>query len=286
MPFAYVTYCSGYYGTAKEKITEPSGDVVLFPNEDKTVWTGSGKFGCYYENNSFDARPALYQCSPCCASYVEVSAGECSPDTCISLPVIVDCDLPYAKIEVTSEECECGGCAVTFDSETIEETCGDTECCGDDCSGLAGWSIALYDEDPFDICCETPCTEPIFTCSGTSCPIECTTECLEAHPDGGTNENAPDWYYVVISLVDEVGNEGKYYARFRLETDGEGNCQIDDAHEFYADTLNGLNECACTSWIYGPENGWMQAENDDKIIIGSCTEFDICCPGCGCYEVD
>lgn len=245
---AYISYCSGYYGSAKN-IPIDMGGVVLFPNEDKTIWTGSGYFGCY-ESNFLDAKP-LSQCLPCCASYLEVSAGECDPETCISIPVIVDCDLPYAKIEVTSEECECEGCEVTFATVNESEECADAfECCGDDCSGLAGWSIALYEDDPFDICCETPCEEPIYTCSGTTCPIECTTDCLEEE----------EYYYVVVNLVDNVGNEVEYYGIMGLNSE----CEV-IISQYLADGYN----CECTNWDDG--YGYINHE-----YIGQCYPWDNC----------
>jgi len=246
---AYITSCSGYYGTNKEKIEEPSGDVVLFPNEDKTVWTGSCLFGCY--NSPLEARPPL--CSPCCASYVEISSGECSPETCISFPIIVDCDLPYAKIEVTSEECECDGCEVTFESTSFSSDCAEDEnCCGDYCSGLAGWSIAVYEEDPFDLCCETPCEEPIYTCSGTECPIKCTTDCLEEE----------EYYYVVANLVDNVGNEVEYYGIMGLNAE----CEV-IISQYLADGYN----CECTTWDDG--YGYI---NHEYIGSGSCDPWNNC----------
>ncbi|GAF84912.1 unnamed protein product, partial [marine sediment metagenome] len=77
-------------------------------------------------------------------------------------------------------------------------------------SGLASWSIVLYDGEPFDDCCDPSiCEEPIGSCSGTECPILCITDCLTA----GT-------YYAVVTLVDAVGNEAVYYARIVLTGDG------------------------------------------------------------------
>jgi len=202
---AYITYCSGDY--SKMPI---DGLVVLFPNADRTVWTGSGYFGCM--NDLGKEIPPL--CPPCCASYVEIWAGECEDEACIWFPVIVDSCPPYAEIEITAEACECEGCEITFESIIDEFDCeADEECCGDDCSGLASWSVVLYDDYPFDECCDpSVCEEPIGSCSGTACPIECTTECLSE----GT-------YYAVITLVDNVGLETVYYAEIVLGPD----CDID-----------------------------------------------------------
>ena len=181
---ANITGCTGDYRS--------SGAVVLFPNADRTIWTGSGDFG--YGTG-------------CCASYVEVTSGECEADVCIWFPVIVDSCDPFAEIEITVDDCVCAGCEITFESTTSSAACADdTVCCDDECSGLAGWSIVLYDGDPFDVCCDPDiCEEPIGSCSGTECPILCVTDCLTA----GT-------YYAVITLVDAVGNETVYYAKIVL----------------------------------------------------------------------
>jgi len=217
---AYITDCDGYYG-------KPScdSDVVLFPNADRTIWTGSGVFGL---------------CGgPCCASYVEVSAGECGPEACIWFPVIVDDCAPFAEIKITADDCECEGCEIDFASIVDEFICeSDEECCGDKCSGLASWSVVLYDAYPFDECCDPSiCEEPIGSCSGTACPIECTTECL----DEGT-------YYAVVTLVDNVGLERMYYAMIVLGAD----CDIDvtygtpcdvDCVDWYPLTSDTIGEC-------------------------------------------
>jgi len=192
---AYISDCSGDY--------RPNGyyamGIVLFPNADGTVWTGSGDF----ESDG-----------GCCASYVVVESGECEPEACIWFPVIVDCCYPYALIDITvepddedDEECPCEGCEITFESAVTDPDCAEgEECCGDDCSGLASWSVVLYEDYPFDVCCDPSiCEEPIGSCSGTECPILCTTECL----DEGT-------YWAVITLVDNVGLETVYYAEITV----------------------------------------------------------------------
>jgi hypothetical protein len=194
----YITDCNGDYSK------DLSGDVVMFPNADRTVWTGSGYFG--YGDG-------------CCASYVQVASGECLADVCIEFPVIVDSADPYALVEIDVENCTCEGCKLIFTTGEVEGECApDTECCGDDCAGLASWSIVLYEGYPFDECCDPSiCEEPIGSCSGTTCPIECTTECLD-----------PGTYWAVVTLVDNVGNESVYYAEIVLTggTSESDTCEI------------------------------------------------------------
>jgi len=200
---ANITGCSGSYkdttGTA----------VVLFPDVDKKVWTGSGTFGSGASKTE------------CCASYVQVISGECLADVCIEFPVIVDSAKPFAQIKVTADECSCDSeVAVHFDSTTSSSTCADTaDCCGDDCSGLASWAIDVYKTNPFDVCCATPCVEPIASCSGVGCAVDCDTACLKTGGTGGSAVSGAATngvYFVVTTLLDEVGNKTRYYSDILL----------------------------------------------------------------------
>ena len=242
---AYITCCTGDYSKYSEPngIVECGSAVVLFPNADRTVWTGSGDFGCGL------TRDELFFCGPCCAAYVEVAAGECEADVCIRFPVIVDCDDPFAKIAIDVDDCECVGCKITFESITNTAEClPDELCCDDTCSGLDSWSVVLYDGDPFDECCDpNVCEEPIGSCSGTACPILCETECLTAGD-----------YYAVITLVDNVGNETVYYAKIVLSGDGSTeNCAV----LVYEGTAADAPTCVT----------WSQGTTDS---IGACGEIN------------
>jgi len=196
----YITYCTGDYSKDKDSGTE----VILFPNEDKTVWTGSGSF-----QDSM---------SLCCASYLQITSGECEDEICINMPIIVDSEPPYATIEVCTDSCTCDGCELSFTSTTTSIDCADdTADCGDDCSGMANWSIVLYEEYPFDECCDASCEEPIFVCSGTDCPIECTTDCLTE----GT-------YYAIITLIDHVGNEVSFASQIDWDSENCNTIRLTD----------------------------------------------------------
>jgi len=203
---AMIGYCSG--DLSKDMIDDllmlMGINVVLFPNEDKTIWTGSALF----EEGEYD----------CCASYVMVNSGECEDEVCIKFPVIVDADKPYAKIAVVADDCTCEGIALTFTSTDTSPVCTDAAaCCGDDCSGLASWAIDIYASDPFDECCDTPCKSPVYSCSGTGCPVLCVTDCLPDYTMTGyvdDDENVDGQgvgYYVLTTLLDEVGNKTRYY---------------------------------------------------------------------------
>src|SRR5665648_829014 len=219
---ASISPCSGDYTKA---FIAGGSSVVLFPDATRKIWTGSGTFTA--------------SASDCCASYVEVVSGECTDTVCIAFPVIVDGGRPYALIEVDVANCECDGCAINFSSTSTDPDCAESElCCGDDCSGLASWSINLYDAYPFDVCCDpTVCEEPIGTGSGIDCPIDFTTVCLTA----GT-------YWAVISLVDNVGLEQNYYAKIVVSggTANTSDCSIVVTEGFEAPAPY------CITWATNP----------------------------------
>jgi hypothetical protein len=167
------------------KITELDllpGDEVVMHTTDNKVYTGTFTFG-----------------GTCDEGYIYVDTC----DTCAycKYPYTVDSVKPHAKIEVCIDGCTCGGCNISFTSTTTG-VCTDTVNCGDACSGLASWAINIYATNPFDECCDASCETPIDYGSGTACPISWTTteECFDS----------TDTVYVVVDLVDNVGNEIKY----------------------------------------------------------------------------
>ena len=178
-------------------------EVVMYADADKKVYTGDFIFGA--------------EVADCGEAYIYV-------DTCLECdyckyPYTVDTVHPYALIAVTADECTCEGVALTFKS-TSDTLCAETsECCGDDCSGLASWAIDLYNKNPFDVCCNTPCVTPVYSCSGVGCPIDCVTDCLPGYLETG-NLNV-DGYFVVTTLLDEVGNQARYYTKLILDEDLE-----------------------------------------------------------------
>ena len=185
-----------YVGQDLTKAAPSAADeVVVYANADKTVYTGTVDF-------------STTSCYDCNEAYIYV-------DTCLECdyckyPYTVDTALPYAKIHVTAADCTCEGVALTFKSISSTLCAETSECCGDDCSGLASWAIDLYKVNPFDVCCNTPCVTPIYSCSGVGCPVDCVTDCLPTSVDSGYVSTG---YYVVTTLLDEVGNQARYYTR-------------------------------------------------------------------------
>ena len=262
----YITYCTGDYS---KEINGDGTEVIFFPNEDKTIWTGSGSF--------------QDSASWCCASYLQIISGECEGETCINIPVIVDSEPPYLLLELNSDPCTCEGVFVDFMIEGDPQDCAeDLSCCNDNCTELAGGSLVIYDEDPFDECCEIPCVEPLWTCSFSECPDDlteplCTTSCLEPQVistngiDYVENPGAPPVYYLVVSLIDTVGNENRYYAQFILALDEFNGWSDIFCQQFFED----INDCDCTSWIYGPDTDPL--DGDDW--VGYCNYGNYCGQG-------
>ena len=171
----------------------PHLEVVLYPNADKTVYTGDAEFGDWHPGCSEDY------------IYVE-TCDTCEP---CKYPYTVDTKPPEAEVEICINDCDCAGCELTFTS-TSETECDVTEeYCGDDCSGLASWSLDIYDDYPFQDCCEIPCETPITSYSGV-CPIDVTTDCLT---------DAINPAYALFTFVDNVGNKTYMLAMIEFNPD-------------------------------------------------------------------
>jgi len=170
-----------------------SDEVVMYANADKTVYTGSYTFGTVNE---------------CGEAYIYVETCE-TCDYC-KYPYTVDTVPPEATVEICIDDCTCAGCELVFSSDIVTDICDPDEVlCDDACSGFASWSIDIYDKYPFDECCEVPCYEPIESDSGV-CPIDFTTTCLDFTVDTA---------YVVVTLVDNVGNSTKFGADIEFNPD-------------------------------------------------------------------
>ena len=186
---------SVYVGSGLKLVPTLPGEEVVMYTTDKKVYTGTYTFGATYE---------------CGEAYIYVETCE----TCAycKYPYIVDSVPPTDLIDVTSKGCTCSGCYLVFKTNTTTDPClATTSCCNDACSGLASWSINIYDANPFDTCCDLQCATPVDTCSGAACPVDCTlTKCLTVDKQ----------YYAIFALADNVGNEQKYYAKVMVTSQG------------------------------------------------------------------
>ena len=193
---------SVYVGSGLKAIPVAGWEVVMYANADKTVYTGTFTF-------------TKLEGKDCNEAYIYVETCDtCAP---CKYPYTVDTVHPYAKIKVTADECVCEGVALTFAS-TSSTVCDVTDlCCDDECSGLASWAIDIYNKYPFDKCCDTPCVSPVASCSGV-CPVACTTICLPSYKDG-TPVNTDKSYFVLTTLLDEVGNKARYYVEIVMDSE-------------------------------------------------------------------
>jgi len=174
------------------------------PNEDRTVWTLEG----------FPWSP--YLCKPICL--VAIVKHPCCPGEEVALKIVtVDCTPPKADLYLTFNDCgdpceivdECNlpvpGAYMEWTSRSSTD-CDTTDCCDDDCSGLASWSMEV---DPDD--CEGPCD----LVSGTTCPVEGALDCgCLLYPESGTSE-----VIIIRTLTDNVGNEATEELTIILDTD-------------------------------------------------------------------
>jgi len=192
-------------------VPDDAAEVVMYANADKTVYTGEFEFAdvWYYYYDGDTPELVTWQ-QECGEDYIYVvTCDTCAP--CKSA-YTVDTVHPYAKIEVTADECSCEGIALTFANITLP-ACEACVCCDDECSGLASWAIDIYDKYPFDKCCDTPCAAPVHSCSGV-CPVACTTTCLT----GYSAEDKNVTYYVLTTLLDGVGNKARYYVKIVMDS--------------------------------------------------------------------
>ena len=175
-------------------------EIVVYANAAKTVYTGTYDFGSVNLQECGEAYIYVETCDTC--------------DYC-KYPYTVDTVGPASEIKISKAACVCEGCTIEFDSTADAVDCAVTDtCCGDDCSGFGSYAIDLYTTMPFDECCDIPCATPAYSCpGGVTCPIDCTLSCIT-----GTTTDTDKKYYVVATLLDNVGNRTRYYATLTLDS--------------------------------------------------------------------
>jgi len=198
-----------------------SSTKVLFPNEDRTVWTGTVDFDCKSSTSNPCGEGNPCGDTPCCETIITIESGTCKEDACIVLPVIVDCEAPaIPDFEFKCYDCNpCDECVqegiyFTFKSLTIGDPCDPEDTCYDDCSGVAEWKFTVG-----DVCDECILAE------GTGCPIEGQTVCgclpyktaLEVLLDGGDDFEKD--YIITFTIKDKVGNEAEAYYKITVDTE-------------------------------------------------------------------
>lgn len=222
---------------------------ILMSTADGKTYTGTADFG---EGD-------------CDEEWIYVLTGDSCCPVIYSTTVTVDTVAPYVDLKaVIGEEENCGtesepalGKRVIITSDAYVENeaplCTPL-CCGDDCTELAEWTIAVYDALPFmeecGECVLDPCVSPIKVSTGTGCPVEC--DVFGCIPYADTDElfdrnkftitSLAGIYYVILEADDVVGNTYKnigilvvwvtddiYFALFIFDLDlnGDWNCQFD-----------------------------------------------------------
>jgi len=161
-------------------------------------------------------------CEPIC---IEVMVGDiCCSEVLYHETRIVDSEDPYVTLYVEAEDCgECDDMVnISFYSSKLGECDVEEDCCGDDCSGVAGWTAKLW-ADGTDPVCDGYCVE-----LEGNCPVDASTGCLDCLVWPDTGEAI---YWVEVEMSDNVGNTigGPDDGLFRMVLDTDEIIHIDDA---------------------------------------------------------
>ena len=210
-------------GTVTYKLMPDTEPVAATPNADRTVWTVEDYEFLYgypcdgfreIQKNGFGC-----ECEPICL--VALVKHPCCPgDEVAPRVVTVDCEIPYNALAVTFKDCfdpcaetdECnpfvGGAYFEFSSREVGE-CATTDCCADDCSGFASWTLVI---DP------DPCAPACDTVAGSACPVEGVVECgCLLYAAGGDEPTLT--YDVTYTVLDNVGNKFEDTWTITVDTD-------------------------------------------------------------------
>lgn len=215
-------YLRGAYSAGTPDVGTLGISLLPFPDADKKVYSGTIPFGLLEE--------FFLSWHEDCTPYV-ISVVACGGECICEYPFKVDWLAPKAGVvfELTVEDEETC-CPPENDTLTIKSAfwddpapCdpADEYCCEEDCSGLKSWEITLYDDVPFDECCDPvtggPCDPVdivIDSCSGTDCAaIECVFACIDFSL---YDEESP--MYVVFTLEDKVDHITQYYGTIYNDT--------------------------------------------------------------------
>ena len=169
-------------------------EVATAPNTDRKVWVATYDFTITVDND----------CEAICL--VALVKHPCCPGEEVALRVVtVDYTEPYADLFVTVKDCDdliVPGAYFEWTSRTT------TDCCGDDCSGFACWSIVV-DPDPY--------LGPCDYVTGTTCPVEGIINCgCIVYADIETNNVE---HTIIFTLVDNVGNADESTWILTFDTD-------------------------------------------------------------------
>ena len=186
------------------------------PDATRTVWTFEEYIGIFCEAKGEPNGFCVEECEPICL--VAMVKHPCCPGEEVALRIVsLDCTPPYADLYVTFYDCgdpceDPDPCDLPVPGAYMEWTsrasddCETTDCCGDDCSGLASWSMEVQPDE---------CAGPCDLVSGTTCPVEGVLDCgCLPYPESGTSE-----VVIIRTMTDNVGNEVTEELSVILDTD-------------------------------------------------------------------
>jgi len=195
-------------------IPSNAGEIIMSTTDGKT-YTGTADFGE----------------SDCNEEWIYVLTGDSCCPVIYSWTVIVDTEVPYVDLKaIVGEEENCGTecipapgkrLIITSDAYVEDEAPLCTPlCCGDSCTELAGWTITVYDAQPFmeecGECVVDPCISPVKVATGTGCPVECELFGCLSYTEWDAKVGD---YYVILEANDVVGNLHKGYGILTLNGD-------------------------------------------------------------------
>jgi hypothetical protein len=250
-------------GTGSHEITvtfaAPVVGVRVFVAENTNDWDGGAIipddaeeiFMTTDDNMTFTGAPGEDQVGDvfnaggddCDEEWIYVLFGEsCCPVVC-SRTVMIDDECPEVCLIAEVEELNCGtecdwdtGYTVTITSDGVcEEPCDETLACEDRCTELVGWTITVWDTQPFEEgvcdCEEIPCVIPIMEISGSGCPVEVLVfDC--AAKDNGLPKNGTYQYVVLLEVEDLLGNACSDWGilEFTVDKDAITEVSLNDAY--------------------------------------------------------
>jgi predicted small secreted protein len=161
---------------------------ILATTTDRIVWTATVDGTALTETD----------CDPICL--VALLKHPCCPGEEVAIKVVtVDIADPYASLLVSFEDCEetcapSGAAKLIFTSTDDSDPCDIVSCCGDYCSGVGAWSLAIEES-----VCGVGCSDV----TGNGCQIAGDTGCdCLVYAETGTLT-----YDATFTLFDKAGNK-------------------------------------------------------------------------------
>jgi len=224
--------------------------IPAIPNIDRTVWTVEGYEFLYGWPcggiKKAGTKTIACECEPICL--VALVKHPCCPGEEVALRVVtVDCFKPTLDLFVKFTDCvdpceepdpcdpKVPGTYMEWTSRT-SDICETDDCCGDDCSGIKGWSVVVEPD---------PCLGPCDTITGVDCPVEGILDCgCLDYADTGEI-----CHYINFNIDDNVGNNIESTWKLCFDTDELTSFEVDYEPE---------GTFSCDYSVSPDSNGWWQ----------------------------